>query len=351
MSELNIFNILFHIVNIMAAPTNATYADLIVAPQSNSAIYVGATTNNQASSINIRPTSLQVFDVSANPVRYSTTGIVSSSLSTFNISAANLTFGNTGNASNASGYVLTCNGPGLCPTFKQVPFPVDTMTLDQALANGNTTATSIFVQDNSGNYTNINIANVSLKDANSRSMLSTTRLNMSSSDGTYWNTISLNNLDVSKNTILKLSSSATGYDVSANIIKLDANNGLFIDNSGSMVITPRKIQTTGALDISASSLTIGGSTGTLGQVLVSTGGGLPVWFSIPTVQRYYTPTGTTGAVTYSGFAAVPVVVGTAVSTDGSVISISVSSVTNTGCNWTTSSLALRVNFIIYSNDN
>jgi hypothetical protein len=67
----------------MAAPTNATYTDLIVARQSNSAIYVGATTNNQASSINIRPTSLQVFDVSANSIRYSASGITSNSLTTF----------------------------------------------------------------------------------------------------------------------------------------------------------------------------------------------------------------------------------------------------------------------------
>lgn len=338
-------------------PINATYADLIVAQQSNSAVYVGASTYGQGSSINISPTSLQVFDVSANGTSFATSGIYSDSDTTFglyakslNIVSNNLTFGGTGNTLNASGYVLTSNGPGVCPTFSPVPFPVDTMTLDQALANGNTTSTSIFVQDNSGDYTSINIANVSLQDQTGKSFLGTTKLNMSYSDGTYWNTISLNNLDPSNNPILKLSSSTTAYDVSANSIKLDPNHGLFIDNSGSMVITPHKIQSTGALDISASSLTIGGHTGSFGQVLVSTGGGLPVWFSIPSVQRYYTPTGTTGSVTYSGFTNVPVVVATAVSTDGSVINISVSSVTNTGCNWTTSSLALRVNFIIYTTD-
>lgn len=321
----------------MARPTNATYSDLLIAPQSNSAIFIGATTSSQSNSLNLDKSSLKLFDASGSVTQFTHNGIFSESLTTFDIST-NLTFAGTGNTSMSSGYVLTSNGAGVCPTFQPVPFPNISMTLDHTLANGNVTSTSLIIEDPSGNYTSVNSANISLKNQNvsslEKSIVSASTINMSVDNGT--NFYSIVNL-TSTNPAFSLYSSASSYtDPSASILSLSPNSLIATNN----------------LNISAGSLTIGGQSGSVGQVLVSTGTGLPIWRFIPFGNRYYTPTDTNGTVDYTSFGFVnsPVVVATAVGNDGVVISISVSSVTNTGCKWTTSTLALRVNFLFYTTD-
>jgi hypothetical protein len=314
----------------MSTPTNATYSDLLIAPQTNSAIYVGATTNSQPSSLNINKESLKLFDSDGNVTQITNNGIFSNSSTIFDIST-NLTFAGTGNTSMSSGYVLTSNGAGVCPTFQPVPFPNISMTLDQTLTNGNVTSKSLIIEDPSGNYTNINSANISFQNGSFKSIVSASTINMSIDDG-----ITYSMVNVTPNQFDLYSSQTSYSDPAASIISF----------------TPSSIVASKHLDISATSLTIGGHAGSLGQVLVSTGSGLPIWRYVPFGNRYYTPTGTNGIVNYSSFGFVnpPVVVATAVANDGVVISISISSVTNTGCNWTTSTLAIRVNFLFYTTD-
>lgn len=61
------------------------------------------------------------------------------------------------------------------------------------------------------------------------------------------------------------------------------------------------------------------------------------------------PTNTFGSITYDGLINIPVIVATA-SNDTSTINIAVSNVTLTGCNWVTSEISDRIDFIIYSTD-
>lgn len=104
-----------------------------------------------------------------------------------------------------------------------------------------------------------------------------------------------------------------------------------------------------AFDISASSLTIGGNGGTSGQVLVSTGTGLPKWYNH--VQTLcITPISRVGSITYTGFTNIPIIVATAITNDDNVINVSISSVTSIGCKWTTTSIANGINFVIYNTD-
>ena len=55
-----------------------------------------------------------------------------------------------------------------------------------------------------------------------------------------------------------------------------------------------------------------------------------------------------GSITYDGLVNIPVIVASA-SNDHN-INIAVSDVTSSGCNWTTSEISDRIDFIIYSND-
>jgi len=56
-----------------------------------------------------------------------------------------------------------------------------------------------------------------------------------------------------------------------------------------------------------------------------------------------------GSITYDGLINIPVIVATA-SNDIHNINIALSHVTSSGCNWTTSEISDRIDFIIYSTD-
>jgi len=66
-------------------------------------------------------------------------------------------------------------------------------------------------------------------------------------------------------------------------------------------------------------------------------------------QYISSPNSTFGSITYDGLINIPVIVASA-SNDMHTINIAVSDVTSIGCNWTTSEISDRINFIIYSND-
>ena len=229
--ELIILNSLFSNYYIMAIPTNATYSDLLIAPQSNSAIFIGASTSSQSNSLNLDKSSLKLFDASGSVTQFTHNGIFSDSLTTFDIST-NLTFAGTGNTSMSTGYVLNSNGAGVCPTFQPVPFPNISMNLDQTLTNGNITSKSIIVEDLSGNYTRVNIANISFQNNDisgvEKSAISASTLNMSVDNGS--NSYSIVNL-TSTNPALSLYSSASSYtDPSASIITLTPNSLVATNN-------------------------------------------------------------------------------------------------------------------------
>ena len=56
-----------------------------------------------------------------------------------------------------------------------------------------------------------------------------------------------------------------------------------------------------------------------------------------------------GSITYDGLVNIPVIMATA-SNDVSNINIAVSNVTSSGCNWVTSIISDRIDFVIYSTD-
>lgn len=69
------------------------------------------------------------------------------------------------------------------------------------------------------------------------------------------------------------------------------------------------------------------------------------------IQHQYisNPSSIFGSITYDGLVNIPVIVATA-SNDISTINIAVSNVTSKGCNWVTSIISDRIDFIIYSTD-
>jgi len=66
-------------------------------------------------------------------------------------------------------------------------------------------------------------------------------------------------------------------------------------------------------------------------------------------QYISNPNSTFGSITYDGLINIPVIVASA-SNDNHPINIALSDVTSIGCNWTTSEISDRIDFIIYSND-
>uniref|UniRef100_A0A6C0D446 Uncharacterized protein n=1 Tax=viral metagenome TaxID=1070528 RepID=A0A6C0D446_9ZZZZ len=67
-------------------------------------------------------------------------------------------------------------------------------------------------------------------------------------------------------------------------------------------------------------------------------------------QYISNPNSMIGSIAYDGLINIPVIVASA-SNDIHPINIAVFDVTSIGCNWTTSEISDRIDFIIYSNDN
>ena len=74
-------------------------------------------------------------------------------------------------------------------------------------------------------------------------------------------------------------------------------------------------------------------------------------FKIHLIKHQYisNPNSTIGSITYDGLINVPVIMASA-SNDIHVINIALSDITSIGCNWTTSEISDRIDFIIYSTD-
>ena len=66
-------------------------------------------------------------------------------------------------------------------------------------------------------------------------------------------------------------------------------------------------------------------------------------------QYVSNPNSIFGSITYDGLINIPVIVATA-SNDISTINIAVSNVTSSGCDWVTSIISDRIDFVIYSTD-